>query len=542
MLIGFVSDETYTAIPGAWIELRGPGLGEPVVVRSTPRGEIYADVPPGDYEITLTREGFGSKIARISAGSEQPLQFRLLSDRLLGYMWPLWTMGGENSEIRVHSPEQYRLSLWRYGLAKEFQQLIGWFDEHGPRANAQITPDGDYTQTGACWNSWGRDLPLDPPTLRAPERSGLYYLHAKSVTGKFYSFPWIVSPRKPQARTAILASTLTWNAYNNFGGRSNYINPDGLPSTPIVNGRQELARYVKARPFAVWLPRDEEYPPLSFDRPDPSSNVPEHTEPGDPIEGRTECVNAPAEWRLLAWMERENFAYDLYADAQLHFNQIPLEEYSVVILCVHPEYWTRPMYLRLKKWVQEQGGRLMYLGGNGLNCEVTLSGDLRMRCLTHLCSRGGEMGGDVDRPEKRFESRMHRTLESEANLLGVVCSETGIMTGAPYRVIDESHWLFAGTGLRNGDLFGRESQHERIPGGASGHETDKRSASSPANTLLLAKGTNRDEGGAEIVYYSTDSGGEVFSTGSISYVASLLVDKNISRITANVLSRFLTKS
>ena len=152
------------------------------------------------------------------------------------------------------------------------------------------------------------------------------------------------------------------------------------------------------------------------------------------------------------------------------------------------------------------------------------------------------MGGDVDQPGKRFESRMHRTLESEANLLGVVCSETGIMTGAPYRVIDESHWLFAGTGLRNGDLFGRESQHERIPGGASGHETDKRSASSPANTLLLAKGTNRDEGGAEIVYYSTDSGGEVFSTGSISYVASLLVDKNISRITANVLSRFLTKS
>ena len=37
---------------------------------------------------------------------------------------------------------------------------------------------------------------------------------------------------------------------------------------------------------------------------------------------------------------------------------------------------------------------------------------------------------------------MHRTLESEANLLGVVCTEAGIMTAAPYRVIDAEHWIF----------------------------------------------------------------------------------------------------
>ena len=28
------------------------------------------------------------------------------------------------------------------------------------------------------------------------------------------------------------------------------------------------------------------------------------------------------------------------------------------------------MYDRLKSWVFERGGRLMYLGGNGLNCDV----------------------------------------------------------------------------------------------------------------------------------------------------------------------------
>ena len=71
-------------------------------------------------------------------------------------------------------------------------------------------------------------------------------------------------------------------------------------------------------------------------------------------------------------------------------------------------------------------------------------------------------------------------------------------------------------------------------------ETDKITVSSPANIELLAKGLNPDGGGAEIVYHCTASGGEVFSVGSISYPSSLPVDDSISRITANVLDRFLS--
>jgi N,N-dimethylformamidase len=113
------------------------------------------------------------------------------------------------------------------------------------------------------------------------------------------------------------------------------------------------------------------------------------------------------------------------------------------------------------------------------------------------------------------------------------------MTAAPYRVLDDSHWIYAGTGLRNGDLFGTESLHERCHGGASGHETDKMSPSSPPGTLLLAKGINPDEGGSEIILHETPSGGAVYSVGSITYPASLLVDEPLSQITRNVVERFL---
>jgi hypothetical protein len=190
------------------------------------------------------------------------------------------------------------------------------------------------------------------------------------------------------------------------------------------------------------------------------------------------------------------------------------------------------MYYAVKKWVFERGGRLIYLGGNGLNCDVEFLDDYTCIYRNDDCNKLRVEGNT-------YQSRLHLREESEANLLGVVYTETGVMTATPYRVVDDSHWVFAGTGLKNGDLFGQECQHQRIPGGASGHETDKMSASSPRNTRLLAQGLNKDDGGAHMVLHEPGKGGAVFSAGSICWPSSLLVDKGVSQITRNVVKRFL---
>jgi hypothetical protein len=539
--IGYVSDERYVALADVLLEFQRDSKIV-AVVRSTPSGVVEADLEPGEYRVTLVKDGFGAKRVTMQFVLDQPYHFRLLSDCILGYVWPRAVKSGARSEFRVHAHECYRLSLWRYGLKKEFIKLLGWFDEHGPRAVMQITPDGDYTQTGVQWNKIGYGSPHHTQFVTGPPKSGLYYLHAKGEkTGEFFSFPWVVAPAQPTAPIAVLASTNTWCAYNNFGGRSNYINAHRLPDEPVVNARQDLIRYTLAGSFNVWGFQDEEYAPLSFERPELGNLVLEDEEVTGPIVGRLGCGMAPAEWRVLGWLEREGFAYDYYSEWQLHNGDLDLDAYKILILSIHPEYWSRRMYMRVKEWVHDRGGRLMYLGGNGLNCEVEFLDESRLRFKTHLApSTGGALGmPDPDNPERYLESRMHRTLESEANLLGVVCTESGIMTAAPYRVLNDEHWVFANTGLRNGDLFGTESQQERIPGGASGHETDKMSLHSPPGTLLLAKGTNRDDGGAELTYYETASGGAVFSAGSITYGACLLVDNAISRITANVITSFL---
>jgi hypothetical protein len=534
MLVGYVSNERYVALADVLFEFRNANA--PVVTaRSTIAGAVYAELEPGPYEVVLGAGGHGSKIVQMTVSGDEPYHFRLLSDGLLGYMWPGCVKSGESSEFRVHAVEEYGLELWRYGSEKEFITRIGTFDEHGPRATMQITPDGDYTQTGVEWNKHGYHSKTLAQQIEAPARSGLYYLHARGKSGSSFTFPWIVSPAAPSAAIAVLASDLNWNAYNSFGGRSNYIHASRFPSTPTINSRLELKRYTELEHRTY---DQDDYAPLSLDRPNPFNHIDLDEQLTDPIAGRQGCHMASAEWRLLGWMEGNGYPYDYYSETQFHFGQVPLSEYQVLVISTHPEYWTSEMYYRLKSWVFDEGGRLMYLGGNGLNCEVEFLDDHR---VVHHNTNWSHSEPPLREDGSAYESRFDRRQESEANLLGVVFSNPGIMTSAPYQVRDADHWCLAGTGLANGDTFGEKSLHMRVPGGASGHETDKISVQSPANVQLVAKGLNADEGGADIVYFDTPSGGEVFSVGSITWPASILVDDAVSRITANVLDRFSSR-
>ena len=426
------------------------------------------------------------------APGRPPHQFRLLSDGLLGYAWPKWVKAGEKSEFRVHSVEPYQLSLWRYGIGKEFIRSLGWFDEHGPRATMQITPDGDYTRTGVEWNKFGYANPHLHQYVEAPGRSGLYYFHARTAKGAEFAFPWIVAPERPTSRVAVLASNITWNAYNNFGGRSNYINPDRLPPTPTVNARLELKRYTDPESITY---DTEDYAPLSFDRPEPINHIDANTEITDPIEGRAACHIAPAEWRLLGWLEREQFDYDYYAETQLHDGTLDLDAYKVLILSTHPEYWSRddvfprqvvgpragrPAHVP-RRQRPELRGRVPRRHHRDLPQRRRAS--LETRRLREPVCHAGRVGGQP------AGGRVHRDGDHDRRALSRAgCLALGLRGDGSRRTATSS---------------AKSSLHMRCPGGASGHETDKISPSSPKNIVRLAKGTNIDEGGAELAYYET---------------------------------------
>ena len=527
MHVGYVSDADYVALSDVRVEFAREGSA-PNVVQSTASGGIYAELPPDDYRITLAKDGFGSVRVTKRIDQDTVHQFRLLRDAPLGYMTPLAVQSGDIGTYRIHAPEEVQVSLWRYGREKERIAILDWHGEHGPGSTRQRLPQGDFTQTGCEWVSKNPSSPVHAEHVTAPTRSGLYYVHLHGQhPDHFFAFPWVVAPKKPTARFAVLASTMTWNAYNNFGGRSNYVNPDRLPAGPIVDPHAELRRYQDGhRPYE---PPNDAYRPLSYERPNRMTHIPAEVRPTDPVAGRNQCHLAPAEWRCLAWLESEGYEYDLYADDHLHDRTLDLDAYEMLLIHTHPEYWSVRMYDRVKTWVEDRGGKLAYLGGNGINCAVEVVDRHRLRYLTH----DGAVGGDG------YESRFARIAESEANLLGVRFTETGIMSAAPYEVVDANHWIFDGLVLEAGDRVGLTSLQERCSGGASGHETDKRSGATPEETKLLARGTNPDGGGAELVYRTTDSGGAVFSTGSITYPLALFTDASIAQMTRTLLDRWV---
>ena len=89
-LIGFVSDENYLALANVAVELESLTSGERHLLLSSARGALYGDIPSGSYRVTLSKDGYGAKwvICRLEPGT--PYQFRLLSDCILGFVWPKW--------------------------------------------------------------------------------------------------------------------------------------------------------------------------------------------------------------------------------------------------------------------------------------------------------------------------------------------------------------------------------------------------------------------------------------------------------------------
>lgn len=539
-LIAYVSDEMYVAIPDVQIEFTDPNdPASTFVTRSTPTGAVYAALAPGTWLVALAAEGFGSKVSEIEVTSGgRPAMLRLLSDRMYGYARPKSTHSGQRVEVCVHAAEPFTIQLMRHGIERVLVGQPRHFEAFAPRGDRQLIPDGDISAIGAQWNRYGCAQPPGGALFwDAPEESGLYFFHMTARSGSHLAFPLVVAPRAPSAKLAVLVAEYNWNAYNDFGGRSNYVAAGQLPDRPSISPRQESPWFRDTG--GRWWNRDD-YDPLSFDRPALFDGVGQHEEAADPLWRIGAEHLAAGEWRMLAWLEREGIAYDTYADGQLDDGSLDLSAYSTLLIHTHPEYWTREMYTRTKAWVLERGGKLIYLGGNGINCMVELTEDgTAMVCRNGDVSEWVEVRSFEDVPEALMPSRFGAQVENEAHLLGVSTTLTGMDTTAPYRVRDANHWSLAGTNLSDGETFGTDSLDRRCPpGGASGHETDKINEFSPANIELIAKGDNPNNGGGDMVHFTTPSGGEVFSVGSITWPAALLIDDEISRITTNVIRRF----
>jgi N,N-dimethylformamidase beta subunit-like, C-terminal len=302
-------------------------------------------------------------------------------------------------------------------------------------------------------------------------QSGLYFARLDGPSSLRGFAPFVVRPRVPGLhRVAVVLPTNTWEAYN-FRDSDH----DGIGDTWYADPR--IRSVDLARPF--------------LDR-----GVPPHFRGYD--QG------------FLWWLGVHHKEVDFYADDDLARMPTGAELarlYDLVVFSGHEEYVTTHAYDVVQNY-RDRGGNLLFLSANNFFYRVDLRGQ-RIYKTGHWSA----LGRDGERltglvylgwSHNRYRNRPY------------------VVTGAR-----AAPWLFRGTGLRNGSMFGNY-----------GIEIDHLGPRPPHSVITLADIPNDFGPGrtADMIYYTTPAGAKVFSAGVMNFGGSALWPP-VSRLLENLWAR-----
>lgn len=278
----------------------------------------------------------------------------------------------------------------------------------------------------------------------------------------------------------------------------------------------------------------------------------------------------PADLSIVAWLEHMGYEYDMLTDDDLHREGLAaLKPYQVVINGTHAEYYSERMLDATEDYLA-QGGRVMYLSGNGYYWVVGWresepwlmevrkleagSRAWQARPGEHYLACTGERSG----------LWRHRG-RAPQKIVGTGFASEGMDESVPYRRMPDSWhksvaWIFEGV---QGELIG---EFGLAGNGAAGVEIDRYDLTlgTPPHARILASseqfsdnyplvqeeimynhpgmgGTQHPGVRCDMVYFTTPNHGAVFAPSSIAWGQALPCmnfDNNVSHVMKNVLDAF----
>jgi N,N-dimethylformamidase beta subunit-like protein/tachylectin len=487
---------------------------------------LYSRLTVDGGRPSLMQRGDGQPVGKVCKACR-------LSTTVEGYCWPLSVAPGDTVDFKVSvNPKSasdtgsVNYSTRYVRLRRVIQAQSG--DRHIDVADdRQMSVGGDYTaelqdipkepwKNGCNWKiSFQLVIPRDPVWP-----SGLYAAECRpegadpSEQGASYIVFILKPPAGERGELAVLSNINTWNAYNCWGGSSKYCCHEGSP-----------------------LPQQ-----LSFERPHPGTCPSQLPAIDCPEVVPQTCHLTRAELWVLTWLEDNGYPFHLYSDHDLDHGIEGIStgtwRYKALILNTHAEYWTFSMYDKVKSYV-EDGGSLIYLGGNGIYEHVDYA-DGAGRVMRVLQEATGDLSLCNEQNTLRvpclFRSLTHPKRPERA-ILGVQFENVVGLTATPYEVTAPKHPFLDGVAK---DRIGTRG----LFCAASGWEVDHLPKRLRSDTTLLAHG--REEGnpagadGADMVCRTIrPKNNFVFSAGSLQFGASLVVDENLQRLIKNVLEAAL---
>ena len=392
-------------------------------------------------------------------------------------------------------------------------------------------------------------LPEDLP-------SGIYAFRVRGDAGDD-RVPFFVRPAvgTRAADVALLMPTATYMAYANH--------------RMLIDGADFMSTRTKLRPEHAYV---RDHPELGLSHyekhPDRSGVMfSSRLRPVLNLRPGADGWNFTPDTDINAFLEHLEVGHDIVTDEDLHVDGLAaIAPYRVLVTGSHPEYWSTAMLDALADW-QRDGGRLMYLGGNGFYWRVAFS-DAWPGAIELRRAEDGVRNWQTGPGESyhawggAYGGLWRRQGRAPNEICGIGFAAQGFEK-ATYFVRDpgadssRAAWILEGVPAEHIGTSG-------LGGGAAGQEVDRYDVrlGSPGHAVVLASATTfgpdmlrtkeEFEGSvffptpdpmvrADMVFYETPNGGAVFSVGSISWFGALArdgYDNDIARITANVVRRF----
>lgn len=463
-----------------------------------------------------------------------------LHQEIEGYASRTSVNGGEAIDLFVSTREpRYAIELFR----------MGWYAGAGARRVAgPIVRDGAVQEipapdpvTGLVECAWRDPYRVETRDESGPWPSGIYLARlttmptpaptaTETVSGQrrngsdlrrsYQSFIVFVV-RDDQRRSALLfqSSVTTFAAYNNWGGKSLYgFNSGNAPARKV-----------------------------SFDRPYAANPY------GVRLDGAGDFLRR-WEYNAVRFLEREGYDVSYTTDVDTH--QRPIADASprprVFLSIGHDEYWSSPMREHVES-ARDRGVHLAFLGAGVCYWQIRFEPNTRGGVDRTIVGYK-EAAGNLDplaldgTPQNdrlitgRWRDRP--VAQPEERLVGVMYAADPV--DADIIVSDADHWVFAGSGLRNGDALR----------GLLGYEVDAMYGGGPRQIERLARSPFADRGApgkprySDMTVYAADSGALVFAVGSVQWSwgldgynapawHTLRASDAAQRVTRNVLDRML---
>jgi N,N-dimethylformamidase len=418
---------------------------------------------------------------------------------------------------------------------------------------------------------WKTDFSFKIPSTMP---SGVYVMRISS-NGHEDAMPFFVCPPlgKPTAKLCVLVSTFTYAIYGNHArpdyhaGWQDRIKEWGAyPHNPAEFSDYGLSTYNLHSDGSGICHASHKRPLFNI-------------RPGYITFGEAGCSGLrhfQADSHLIAWLHAKGIGYDIITDEELHIDGVTaIKDYAAVTTGSHPEYHTSQTLDALTAY-RDGGGSFLYLGGNGFYWRIVRHRDdpdlLEIRRAEDgLRAWASEPGEYYNAFDGSYGGLWRRNGRPPEQLVGIGFTAQGPFVGMPYTRIchdPKFDWVFDGIADDVIGDFGFSGS------GAAGFELDR---TNPvlSDGLNLAEGTEISvlaqsydttndfmlvpeeqlthltnlSGGpeaqakrADMIYFTTKGGGQVFAVGSITFCGSLPwnnYDNNISKLLSNILTHFI---